>query len=135
MRFLSAAWVLASLFSSAAVADAGRLKHDVILRAALEDIASEGQSKLLTPGAARQMRREMDLYLGDTLKKLGAMTALYGMGSADPAPPLVYRGKKQKLAQYQATYEHGWIQWRAFVRPDGKIGRLIPFSVNAPGTD
>lgn len=89
----------------------------------------------MTPAAARQIQAELDQYLRDALSKLGPLKSLYGMGSAAPATPLVYRGKHQKLAQYQATYAHGWIQWRVFVRPDGKIGRLVPFSINAPGTD
>jgi hypothetical protein len=44
-------------------------------------------------------------------------------------------GKFGALQQFQATYEHGWIQWRVSVQPDGKIGKLVAFSINAPGRD
>ena len=124
-----------ALMAVSSVVAAG-VKPEAVVRAALANLASgDPVDDLMTPEAARQMQVELDQYLRDTLLKLGPLKSLYGMGSAVPATPLIYSGKHQKLAQYQATYEHGWIQWRVFVRPDGKIGRLVPFSINAPGTD
>ncbi len=78
---------------------------------------------VMTKAAARQTQVELDLYLRDALTKLGPLKSLYGMGTIG------------KMQQFQATYEHGWIQWRVTVQPDGKIRKLVPFSINAPGTD
>lgn len=77
----------------------------------------------MTKAAARQTQTDLNLYLRDTLVKLGPLKSLYGMGAVG------------KMQQFQATYEHGWIQWRVRVQPDGKIAKLVPFSINAPGTD
>ena len=124
-----------ALMAVSSVVAAG-VKPEAVVRAALVNLASgDPVDGLMTPEAAHQIQVELDQYLRDALLKLGPLKSLYGMGSAVPATPLIYRGKHQKLVQYQATYEHGWIQWRVFVRPDGKIGRLVPFSINAPGTD
>ncbi len=127
--------LLLALLSAGPVMAAG-VKPESVLRSALERLATDDTAAgLLTPKAQRQMQTELNQYLRETLLKLGALKSLYGMGSAEPATPLIYAGKKQKLMQYQAIYEHGWIQWRVFVRPDGKIGRMVPFSINAPGAE
>jgi hypothetical protein len=48
---------------------------------------------------------------------------------------MIYAGKPQQIDQFQAIYERGWIQWRVFVTPEGKLARLIPANINAPGTN
>jgi hypothetical protein len=99
-------------------------KPETVLRGALEQLQhGEIPTAVMTKTAARQTRTDLDLYLRDALANLGPLKSLYGMG------------KIGGLQQFQATYEHGWIQWRVSVRPDGKIGELVPFSINAPGTD
>lgn len=118
-----------------AVAAAAPVKSDAVLRTALDALAAGQTPPAMTEDAARLLRTEMDLYLRDTLAKLGELTALYGMGSSDARPPFIYEGKSRRLDQFQAVYARGWIQWRVYVRADGKIARLVPFSINAPGTD
>jgi len=99
-------------------------KPETVLRRTLEELQKgEAPAALMTADAARQTQSELNLYLRDALAKLGPLKSLYGMGTI------------AKMQQFQATYEHGWIQWRVTVRPDGKIGKLVPFSINAPGTD
>ena len=90
-HYLCVAGLAASIISTAAIAASKPIKHDAVLRAALEEIAAGHESDHLAPEAARPLRRELDLYLGDALKKLGALTSLYGMGNVEPATPLIIR--------------------------------------------
>jgi hypothetical protein len=108
---------------------------EAVVRPALEALGKGRLPDSMTPETVRGVETELNLYLRDTLGALGALKSLYGMGPVTPSEPFVFDGKPQKLEQFQAIYERGWIQWRVFIRPDGKIGRLVPFSINAPGTD
>ncbi len=100
---------------------------EAILRAVLDDIAGHRPPAPMTP-AARAMFAAVLPRIQPTLEKFGVLQSVKYLGRVDPPQPLEYRGKPQKLDQYEALYTNGTVVWRIFVQPDGQIGRLVPFA-------
>jgi hypothetical protein len=115
---------------------AGPKRSEPVLRKVLSDL-ERGQPDytMMTPDVAEQTKAGLRQYLQETVVKLGPLKRLDFMTSMDPPQPMIYDGKPQQIDQFQATYEHGWIQWRVFVTPEGKLARLIPANINAPGVN
>ncbi len=118
------------------VASMGPKHSEPVLRKVLADMEQgKPDYAMMTPDVAEQTKVGLRQYLQETVVKLGPLKRLDFMVSMDPPNPMIYDGKPQQIDQFQATYEHGWIQWRVFVTPDGKLARLIPANINAPGVN
>ena len=99
----------------------------LIFRAAIEDIGANRTPATLTPSARAMLTGALPR-VQPVLEKFGTLQSVKYLGQIDPPSPLEYRGKPQKMDQYEALYAGGTIVWRIFVQPDGRIGRLVPFA-------